>query len=200
MPKAVAFEGDDFFLAFFFSVWYNQDENVKKEKTGMKNFLKKYWVLCGFGAVLLLAAIVIGFFALRSTPEKAVEGYIRASLEYDAEKLVKYASDYQVTAMSFADIDRKQLLENLKKSYELAAEYREDGKIRFDSEVVEEIEKGTPRFEELLDEYGFKADPATVDEFAIVEGVYYVDGKLRDDFKVAAVKCGLTWYYGFLIY
>ncbi|MBQ3003968.1 MAG: hypothetical protein IJD82_09565 [Clostridia bacterium] len=166
----------------------------------MKNFLKKYWVLCAFGALVLVAGLVVGVLVLRSTPTKAVEGYIRASLEYDAEKLVKYASDYQVTAMSFADIDRDQLLENLQKSYELAAEYRENGKIKFDSKVTEEIEKGTPRFAELLDEYGFKADPETVDEFAIVEGVYYVDGKLRDDFKVAAVKCGMKWYYGFLVY
>lgn len=166
----------------------------------MKNTLKKYWVLCAFGALVLVGALVFGVLALRSTPTKAVEGYIRASLEYDAEKLIKYASDYQVTAMSFEDIDRDQLLENLQKSYELAAEYRETGKITFDSKVTEKVEKGTERFEELLDEYGFKADPETVDEFAIVEGMYYVDGKVRDDFKVAAVKCGLTWYYGFLVY
>ena len=166
----------------------------------MKNFLKKYWVLCAFGAFVLVAALVIGALVLRSTPQKAVEGYIRASLEYDAEKLIKYASDYQVTAMSFEDIDREQLLENLKKSYELAAEYREDGKITFDSKVTEEVEKGTARFQELLDEYGFKADPETVDAFAVVEGEYSVDGKVRDDFKVVAVKCGMKWYYGFLVY
>ncbi len=166
----------------------------------MKTFLKKYWVLCAFGVIVLIGALVFGVIALRSTPTKAVEGYIRASLEYDAKKLIKYASDYQVTAMSFEEIDREQLLETLEKSYELAAEYREEGKITFESEVTEEIEKGTARFEELLDEYAFKANPETVDAFAVVEGVYYVDGKLRDDFKVAAVKCGMTWYYGFLIY
>lgn len=165
----------------------------------MKNVLKKYWVLCAFGALVLIGALVTALFALRSTPQKAVEGYIRASLEYDAEKLIKYASDYQVTAMSFADIDREQLSEKLKEDYERAAEYRENGKITFESKVTEEVEKGTERFEELSAEYGFKADPETADAFAIVEGVYYVDGKARDDFKVAAVKCGMTWYYGFIV-
>lgn len=165
----------------------------------MRSIFKKYWPLCALGVVLLAVLCTVLLFVLRSTPEKAVEGYIRASLEYDADGLLRYASEYQITALGgFEGIDLETLRKNLEDSYELAAQYREDGKITFESEVVETPEKGSERYTQLLDNYGFKGTPEDVDAFAVVEGKYYVDGKLRDDYRVVAVKCGLKWYYGFM--
>lgn len=165
----------------------------------MKSIFKKYWPLCTLGIVVLAVLCAVLFFVLRSTPEKAVEGYIRASLEYDADALLSYASEFQITALGgFEGIDTETLRKNLEARYELAAEYRESGKITFDSEVVELPEEGTERYQELLDYYGFKGTPEDVDAFAVVEGICYVDGKARDDYRVVAVKCGLTWYYGFI--
>lgn len=164
----------------------------------MKNIFKRYWPLCTVALLLLAALCIFLVFSLRSTPEKAVEGYIRASLEYDADALLRYASDYQITALSGnGDMDLETLRETLRKSYEEAAQYREDGKIKFESEIIETPAEGTDRYAELLEEYSFKADAEEVDGFAVVNAKCYVDGKLQGNYTAVAVKCGAKWYYAF---
>ncbi len=167
----------------------------------MKTVLKKYWPLLSLAAVLLIVLLIFLLLQLRSTPEKAVEGYIRASLQYDADGLLRYASEYQITALGGnTEVDLDALRELLKQNYEQAAEYRETGRITFESEVSERVEKGSARFEELLTEYAYKGDPEKVDGFAVVTSKCYVDGKLKKTYYAVAVKCGGKWYYGFIMY
>ncbi|MBE6579709.1 MAG: hypothetical protein E7651_07900 [Ruminococcaceae bacterium] len=165
----------------------------------MKNIWKKYWPLCSLGILVLAGGLVFLLFALRSTPEKAVEGYIRASLEYDVDGLLDHASEYQLTSlMGNGEIDMETLRKSLTVAYEQAAEYREEGDIDFYSEEPIYVAHGSDQYNELLDRYGVRGTPEDVEEMAIVAGVYYVDGVLTDDYRVVAVKCGGTWYYGFI--
>ena len=165
----------------------------------MKNVIKRFWPLLLVGLILIAVLIGVLVSHLRSTPERAVEGYIRASLQYDADGLLKYASAYQLTALKGnVEMDLDTLRETLKTGYGQAMDYRETGKITFESEVKELIEPGTEAFEELLTEYAFKADPSEVQAFASVTARCYIDGKLQRTYSAIAVRCDGTWYYGFI--
>ena len=165
----------------------------------MKNVWKKYWPLCSLGILLLLAGVVLLAVAMRSTPEKAVEGYIRASLEYDVDGLLEHASEYQLTSlMGNTKVDMDTLRKSLTVAYEQAAEYREKGDIDFFSEEPILVAHGSDQYNELLERYAVRGTPEDVDEMAIVAGVYYIDGVLAKSYRVVAVNCGGTWYYGFI--
>lgn len=165
----------------------------------MKNIWKKYWPLCSLAAILLAVGLAFLIYAMRSTPQKAVEGYIRASLEYDVDGLLEHASEYQLTSLAGnVEMDLEPLREMLTVAYQQAAEYSETGKIKFYSEEPVYVVHGSDQYNEFLDRYGVRAAPEDVDEMAIVSGTYYVDGKLKDKYRVVAVNCGGTWYYGFI--
>ena len=171
----------------------------KQRKSFMKNIWKKYWPLCSLGILVLLVGVVLLAIAMRSTPQKAVEGYIRASLEYDVDGLLEHASEYQLTAlMGNTKVDLDILRESLTVAYEQAAEYREKGDIEFFTEEPILVAHGSDQYNELLERYAVRGTPEDVDEIAIVTGTYHVNGKLKDKYRVVAVNCGGTWYYGFI--
>ncbi len=163
-----------------------------------KTVWKRFWPLLTFGLLLLALAVGLLVWHFRSTPERAVEGYLRASLEKDADGLLRYASDYQLTVLKGnTDMDLDDLREMLRRLYERPEAYRETGQIRFQSEVDEPIEPGQEKFDELLTEYGYKADPTEVEAFALVTAHCYIDGRLSQTSFVYAVRCDGKWYYGF---
>lgn len=167
----------------------------------MKKICRKYWPLLSLLVLLVVGGTVFGVLQLRSTPTRAVEGYLRASLKYDADELLRYASDYQIAKLSgYAEVDMNTLRKNLRKSYEDAAEYRIKGKITFRSTLQEQPEKGTQRFEQLLEEYAVHADESKVSELAVVSCTIYVDGNFYRTNRAVAVKCNGKWYYGYLLY
>ena len=165
----------------------------------MKNIVKRFWPLLAVG--LLAAGILTGLliYNARSTPQRAVEGYLRASLQYDADGLIKYASEYQLTLLKGNDpeMDTDTLRKTLRAGYEQADDYREKGKITFQSEVGELILPGNAEFDKLLENYAFKADPSAAESFTLVTAHCYVDGKLHRTYFVYAVQCNHKWYYGF---
>lgn len=165
----------------------------------MKNVLKRFWPLLTVGLIAVGILIGVWVYNARSTPERAVEGFLRASLQYDADGLIEYASDYQLTLLKGNDtgMDTDTLRKTLRASYEQADAYREKGKITFQSEVGEPILPDTAEFDALLEEYAYKADPSNVESFVLVTARCYVDGKLRRTYFAYAVKCGGKWYYGY---
>ncbi|MBQ9794038.1 MAG: hypothetical protein IKK06_04835 [Clostridia bacterium] len=165
----------------------------------MKNIWKKYWPLCSLAVILLIGGLVLLGISMHSTPEKAVEGYIRASLEYDVDGLLEHASEYQLTSLAGnVEMDLETLREMLTVAYQQAAEFSEKGKIEFYSEEPVYVAHGSDQYNELMERYKVRGTPEDVDEMAIVAGVYYVDGVLTNRYRVVAVNCGGTWYYGFI--
>ena len=165
----------------------------------MKNIVKRFWPLLTVGLIAVGILTGVLLYNLRSTPQRAVEGYLRASLQYDADGLIKYASEYQLTLLKGNDpeMDTDALRKTLRASYEQADAYREKGKITFQSEVGEPILPGNAEFDKLLEDYAFKADPSEVKTFTLVTAHCYVDGKLRRTYFAYAVQIGNNWYYGF---
>ena len=165
----------------------------------MKSIFKRFWPLLTVALIFIVILTCMLVVRLRSTPERAVEGYLRASLQYDADGLIKYSSSYQLTLLKGNDpeMDTDALRKTLCAGYEQAEAYREKGKITFQSEVGEPILPGTAEFDKLSEEYAFKADPSEVESFALVTAHCYVDGKQRRTYFVYAVQCDHKWYYGF---
>lgn len=166
----------------------------------MKNIVKRFWPLLTVG--LLAIGILTGvlLYHSRRTPQRAVEGYIRASLQYDADGMIQYASEYQLTELKGSEpsMDLETLRRSLKNSYEQADAYRVTGKITFESAVGTVLEPGMKKFDELLELYAYKADPSEVSAFALVTGSCYVDGVLTMKYSRYAVKSNGKWYYGFI--
>lgn len=164
----------------------------------VKQIWKRFWPLCIALLALLVGLSVFLWTRLSSSPAKAVEGYVRASLQYDAEDLMRYASDYQLKALAGnGEMSRDMLLESLQKAYEQAQEYRETRRISFESRVIERPENGSERYAQLLETYGYKADTGKVQEFAVVEAKCYIAGSYTQTYTAVAVRCGGKWYYAF---
>ena len=165
----------------------------------MARCLKRYWPLLLFAC--LLAAVAV-FFLVRSRlpgPEEAVKGYLTASLHYDVDDMLFYASDYQKKALSGnAEIPEETLRDNLKSFYASQQLQLETGEIVFSDVTVTGIDPSTERYRFLLSEYGYKADPAAVREMALVSLTCTVSGTRRTAYRVVAVRCGARWYYGFI--
>ncbi len=166
----------------------------------MAGFLKRFWPLVAFFILL----VAIGLFFLAHTmlpgPQAAVEGYIEASLHYDVDGMLFFASDYQKKALAGnADISEDRLRDNLKKFYSSGAVSAETAEITFSGQSVTAVDPKSERYHTYLHEYGYKADPGAVNGMAVVTLTSDVGGR-RAHYRVVAVKLGLRWYYGFPVF
>ena len=165
----------------------------------MKTLFKKFWPLL----LLLLAALVVGAFFLWRflfpNAESAVKGYLKASLTYDVDGLLRYGSEYQLVSLAGnGNVPKETLRANLKKYYEQNGFTGKTGKVTFDSARVTVFEPGSATYEKYLSLYGEKADASAVSGIARVTVSAFVDGTLQKEYSVLAVKCGARWYYGFV--
>ncbi|MCH5183392.1 MAG: hypothetical protein J1E00_04370 [Oscillospiraceae bacterium] len=165
----------------------------------MKNILKRFWPLLTLGVVAVGVLIGVWIYNARSTPKSAVEGYLRASLEYDADDLIKYASEYQRRELMdlYGIKDTDTLRRTLKSNYSLPGANRVTGSITLQSEVGQPILPGTEAFDRLLEKYAEKADPSKVNSFVRVKTRCSIEGGFTMNYDVYAVQCGRRWYYGF---
>ena len=163
--------------------------------------IRRFWPILLF--VLLLISVGL-FFLIRSLlpgPEEAVEGYIRSSLQYDVDSMLFYASDYQKKALAGnADVPEETLRANLKSFYQSGGVTPVTEDIRFSDPTVAEIDPESERYREYLTEYGYKADPEKVGAMRLVKTSCSVGGKHFADYRVVAVRCGLRWYYGMVVF
>ncbi len=170
----------------------------------MKNILKKFWPLLSLVVLLLVAGCVFLLWNGRSTPEKAVEKFLIASLEYDEDTLLDYASAYQkVELAGNVEMDEETLYQYMQTTYSQARELLGDAElpeVTVQVDSVDELAFGTERYEEYRSKYGQKADANEVESMAIVRGTYREGDNPKNSFCALAVKCDGKWYYGFRIF
>ena len=164
-----------------------------------KQFLKRFWPLAAFALLLIAGGLFLLIRSRLPGPRAAVEGYVVASMHYDVDDMLFYASDYQKKALAGnADVPPETLRANLKAFYASGAVSPETRDIVFSKQTVTDIEEGTERYRAYLEEYGYKADAESVDALALVTASCSVGGRHFADYRVVAVRCGLRWYYGFI--
>ena len=165
----------------------------------MKNFLKRFWPLLTLGVVAVGVLIGVWLYNARSTPKSAVEGYLRATLQYDADEMVKYSSGYQLQELMdlYGIKDTDTLRRTLKANYSLPGANRVTGTLTFQSEVGQPIQPGTDAFDRLLEKYAEKADASKVKAFVRVKTHCSSESGFNATYDVYAVQCGGKWYYGF---
>ena len=169
----------------------------------MKQIVKKFWPLLGLVLIILIVGCVFLVMGGKSTPEKAVAGFLAASLEYDEDDLLKYASEYQrVELAGNVEMDGETLEQYLETAFKEARELMEGEipSVKVSTTSVETLAKGTERYDEMLVKYGEKADMNTVEAMAIVKGTYRTDDDPKNSFCALAVQCDGKWYYGFRIF
>lgn len=151
---------------------------------------------------LALAAVIIFsyfmFFTGAFTPEKAVTGYIKASMMQDADNMVKYASDYQkVKLFGKKDFTDSQLKEKLEKIYADAPNTYEDSSIAFSVVSSTELNSESEEYKKALSDYEDITGKNNISAVTKIVIKVFVDGKQTQKNTVYAVKSGLSWYYGF---
>lgn len=169
----------------------------------MKQIVKKFWPLLGLVLIILIVGCVFLVMDGKSTPEKAVAGFLAASLEYDEDDLLEYASEYQrVELAGNVEMDGETLEQYLETAFKEARELMEGEipSVKVSTTSVETLAKGTERYDEMLVKYGEKADASVIESMVIVRGTYRTDDDPKNSFCALAVQYGGKWYYGFRIF
>lgn len=169
----------------------------------MKDKIKKIMrvlvpVLIGLGLAVLIIASYLFLFPGALTAEKAVTGYIKASLQQDASAMVRYASDYQkVKLYGNKNFTNAALKEKLEKSYSGVENIYADSTIAFSVESVTEVDPDSDDYLLFVSEY---MSVTGNNDFSKVEKItvkVFVDGKQQQKQTVYAIKSGISWYYGY---
>jgi len=165
----------------------------------LKKFLRKMTpIFIGLG----LAAIIISSYIFLVTgavsPEKAVTGYLKASITQDVNGMVKYASDYEkVSLYGSKKFSNNALKSSLKTSYADAENIYADNVITFSIISITEIEPESDEYTDIVENYEYLVGNSDFSEAVKVEVKVFVDGKQKQKSTVYAVKSGLRWYYGY---
>ena len=177
------------------------DEN-KPIKTVSANTKKKLIMLACFALGILAAAGAIFLFTRifrgANTPQKAAAEYVRASMVYDIDGMIEYASPYAKAVLHGNTQTSDRLLKSyLKKAYaEYPAPSYKASDIVFGLLSVTEYREGDDTFEKLMKRYGEKADAGEVEAAAEVQ-LKINDGKSEKTHSYIVVKIGPSWYYAY---
>ncbi len=169
----------------------------------MKEKLKKLLrtllpVLIGLGLAGIIIASYLFLFPGAITAEKAVTGYIKASLQQDVSDMLRYASDYQkVKLYGNKNFTNSALREKLEKSYSGAENIYANSKIAFSVESITEIDSGSDEYQIFADDYELVTGSKDFSKVVKITVKVYVDGKQYQKQSVYAVKSGISWYYGY---
>lgn len=175
-----------------------ENEGPKKKKKVRTLFIYIALVLAG----LIIAAVIIfsvnAVTAGESSPEKAVASYLRASMTYDTDGMVKYASSYQKLALYNGKATGDSVLKAYLEDYyaDVSSQYA-GSTITFSLVSVTEYDSDTEKYASLLEKYAEKADTDNIDALAVVTMKTVIDGTEGAKKSYLAVKCGLRWYYGY---
>ena len=151
------------------------------------------------GAIVLIAAALL-IYAFASggskTPSGAIWGYERAAMLHDADGMIKYSSEYNISVLSDANPSSESLKSYLSRMYEMAetSEYETE----LDCKVAKEtrLTRGDDRYAELAAEYLRRVpDAQEIEEFAFVSLNIYSDNIKILTFNGYAVLTGGKWFY-----
>lgn len=154
-------------------------------------------VVIGLG----LAGIIIAsylFWLPALTAEKAVTGYIEASLRQDVSDMVRYASEYQkVKLYGSKNYTNAALRKKLEKTYASVDNIYASSAITFVIESIAEVDSDSEEYRQFVKEYQEITGNADFSKIAKITVKVYVNGKQNQKQTVYAVKSGVGWYYGY---
>ncbi len=177
-----------------------EQEPHKRQMSKKKKNLLTYSALAMAG--LLFAALVLwgvaSFVSGESAPEKAVASYLRASLLYDHDGLVEYASEYQKQSLQDGNYSTdKKLREFLSDYYSGVSSLYADNNITFLLDEARDIKEDSVEYLGIIAKYGEKADASKIKAVSKITMTTVIDGKKQAKRTYIAVKYGLRWYYGY---
>ncbi|PKM63317.1 MAG: hypothetical protein CVU97_00655 [Firmicutes bacterium HGW-Firmicutes-21] len=163
----------------------------------MKRFMRiAIPIFLGLGLALAIIFCYLTFFTGAFSPEKAVMGYLKASMTQDVSGMLKYSSEYQkIVLYGNKDLSNKKLKENLKTAYKGIDNIYADSKITFSIDSITEIEKNSDEYANVLDAYEYMTGKTNISAVTQVVIKVFVDGKQKQKSTVYAVKSGISWYY-----
>ena len=169
------------------------------KKDGKRKAFLRY-TLCVVAGLVLAAVIIFVASSVQgaSSPEKAVAGYLEASMLYDTDGMLDYASEYQKASLNDGRlVDDSVLKSTLDKFYADKPSMYLDSEITFSLVSVVKYDKDSDKFNSVYTKYAQKADADSIDEVAVVTMKTVVDGNSEGTQTYVAVKCGPRWYYGY---
>jgi len=163
-------------------------------KKNLKNLIP---VLIGLGFALIVIFSLVSFFPGALTAEKAVTGYLKASMIYDANNIVKYSSDYvKVNFYRSKDFSNNDLKDKLKKQYAEAINIYANSKISFSIISKIEIDKDSEEYATIVDNYKYiTGKDANFSDVRQITVKIFIDGKENPKVTAYAIKSGISWFY-----
>lgn len=154
-------------------------------------------VLIGLGLAGMIIVSYLFFFPAL-TAEKAVTGYIKASLQQDVSGMLRYASEYQkIKLYGNKNYTNSALREKLEKSYANVENIYAGSTITFSIESIAEIDSDSEEYQQFAEKYKEVTGSTDFSKIAKITVKVYVNGKQNQKQTVYAVKSGIGWYYGY---
>ena len=183
---------------------YDPIEEKIPQKKQMNPKTKKIliYALCVVIGLALAGGILLVYelaFTGASTPAEAVKEYEKAALLYDVDGMIEYSSDYNKTVLYGNQKTSDRLLEAyLNKAYEGKIAQYAESEIGFRLVSSLEYEKGSKKYNEVIDKYSQKVETAEedIDAVAYVE-MTVIKGSSESTREYIAVKCGGRWYFAY---
>ncbi|MDD4125381.1 MAG: hypothetical protein PHW77_06645 [Eubacteriales bacterium] len=148
-------------------------------------------------AVVTVAALIIIKLTATGadTPELAAWGYQKAATLRDAEGMMKYSSEYNKAVLERVNPTDGKLVDYLKRLYaEAPGDYKEAGLTCRSSELVY-YQKGSDRYDELLDVYRTLVPLGEAEEFCALTLTISYEGRLLLTYPALTVKTNGRWYF-----
>jgi len=165
----------------------------------LKKLFKKIWpIAVGLGLAAIIIISYIFCFPGSLNPEKAVTGYIKASMKQDINQMMKFSSEYQKTVLfGNRDYTISSLKDRLKKSYDEYDTIYAESEITFILISTVSINSDSNEYKELLSKYEEVTGNKDISGIKEIVLKVFVDGEENRKQTVYAVKSGISWFYGF---
>lgn len=183
---------------------YDPIEDKLPQKTQLSPKLKKLFIYSGCAiigiviAFLIIYAVDLMVIGAPSAPE-AIAEYEKAAILYDADNMIEYSSDYNKIVLYGNRETSDRLLESyLNKAYaDNEPQYKPD-EISFQLISSLEYEKGSKKYEEIMDKYCQKIENGrdNIDTVAIVK-MRIIKGGDDTTRNYIAVKSGSRWFFAY---
>lgn len=153
-------------------------------------------VLIGLGLALIIIFSYILFFPGALTAEKAVTGYLKSSMTWDVNGIMKYASDYQkISLYGTQEYSTRNFKNKLKGQYSKGKNIYADKKITFSILNNIEIDKDSDEYANIVDNYKSMTGKSDFSNVRQITVKTFVDGKQIQKSTVYAIKSGISWFY-----
>ncbi len=155
-------------------------------------------VIIGLAAAAAVISLVIGLTGGARSAEEAAASYLKAAMLFDADGMIKNASEYTKATLNGGTFSSdKELLDKLKALYADAESAYEGKKIKFKINEEREIDMHSTEGAEFIATYSSLANADVISKITLINITVYADGNAVQKSNCYCIQTGGRWYFGY---